>query len=52
MKKLSLPLTNHQYNLLERLAKAENRKFNDYLYLISLVALQMGHFFFKGVYYD
>ena len=43
MKKLSLPLTNHQYNLLERLAKAENRKFNDYLYLIIAEGLRFLH---------
>ena len=43
MKKLSLPLTNHQYTLLERLAKAENRKFNDYLYLIIAEGLRFFH---------
>ena len=43
MKKLSLPLTNHQYTLLERLAKAENRKFNDYLYLIIAEGLRFLH---------
>ena len=43
MKKLSLPLTNHQYNLLERLAKAENRKLNDYLYLVFAEGLRFFH---------
>tara|TARA_R100000234_G_scaffold33053_2_gene19443 strand:+ start:432 stop:806 length:375 start_codon:yes stop_codon:yes gene_type:complete len=43
MKKLSLPLTNHQYNLLERLAKAENRKLNDYLYLVFAEGLRFLH---------
>jgi len=43
MKKLSLPLTNHQYTLLERIAKAENRKFNDYLYLIIAEGLRFFH---------
>mgnify|MGYP003139992096 FL=1 len=43
MKKLSLPLTNHQYNLLERIAKAENRKLNDYLYLVFTEGLRFFH---------
>ena len=43
MKKLSLPLTNHQYNLLERIAKAENRKLNDYLYLVFAEGLRFFH---------
>ena len=43
MKKLSLPLTNHQYKLLERLAKAENRKLNDYLYLVFAEGLRFLH---------